>query len=273
MFDQWMFKYSRVYKDAAEKEMRFTIFKNNAQLVEVFSRGENKEFNLTLNKFADLTDAEFRKFNTSYSKSTKAYFPAMSMTNNDTFFKYTNLESVPNSIDWRDKGAMCGFLGFQVRGSCYAFSAVAAVEGITYIKQGKLISLSEQEIIDCSMTMVATRVACRMSLVSYKKAMILPQKQTILTLANKPGSVAVDSSNFRFRFYSGGVFNAEYGTQCDHAITIVGYGANGNGDKYWILKNSWGTGWGEGGYGYFIRDVADPQGICGIATDASFPII
>lgn len=70
IFGQWMSKYGRVYKDAEEKEMRFTIFKNNAELVEAFSRGKNKVFNLTLNKFSDLTDDEFRKYNTGYSKST-----------------------------------------------------------------------------------------------------------------------------------------------------------------------------------------------------------
>lgn len=105
-FNQWMLKYGRVYKDAEEKEMRFTVYKNNAKLVEAFSRGENKGFNLTLNNFADLTDDEFRKYKTGYSKSTKVYFPAMSMTNNGTFFKYANLNSVPSSIDWRDKGAV-----------------------------------------------------------------------------------------------------------------------------------------------------------------------
>lgn len=120
IFYQWMFKYGRVYKDVAEKEWRFSIFKNNAELVEAFSRGENKGFNLTLNNFADLTDAEFRKFNTGYSKSTKAYFPAMSMTNNGTLFKYANLESVPSSIDWRAKGAVTPV---KEQGQCGMFSS------------------------------------------------------------------------------------------------------------------------------------------------------
>lgn len=106
IFDNWMFKYARVYKDLAEKEMRFTIFKENAELVEAFSRGGNKGFNLTLNNFADLTDEEFQDFYTGYSKSSKAYSPGMSMAKNDTFFKYANLESVPSSIDWRKKGAV-----------------------------------------------------------------------------------------------------------------------------------------------------------------------
>lgn len=199
---------------------------------------------------------------------------------------------------------------FEVIGSCYAFSAVAAVEGITYIKQGKLISLSEQEIVDCdkydhgcnkgSMQNVFTFIqqnkgitpesnypyhskqgTCQSSATNHAAAKItgfqnVPQNSEadlLNAVANQPVSVAVDSRDFRFRFYSSGVFNAECGTQCDHAITIVGYGAKGNGDKYWIVKNSWGTGWGEEGYGYFIRDVADPKGICGIAIDASFPTI
>lgn len=205
---------------------------------------------------------------------------------------------------------MIKWLIFGVIGSCYAFSAVAAVEGITYIKQRKLVSLSEQEVVDCdkydngcnkgSMQNVFSFIqqingittesyypytskqgTCQNSATNQAAAKItgfqnVPQNSEadlLNAVANQPVSVAVDSSDYQFRFYSGGVFNAECGTQCDHAITIVGYGANGNGDKYWIVKNSWGTGWGEGGYGYFIRDVADPRGICGIATDASFPTI
>lgn len=76
-----------------------------------------------------------------------------------------------------------------------------------------------------------------------------------------------------FRYYEGGVFTGGgcTTTDLDHAVTVVGYGETRSGVKYWIIKNSWGKGWGEEGYMRFWRDVDQPEGLCGIATKASYP--
>lgn len=68
-----------------------------------------------------------------------------------------------------------------------------------------------------------------------------------------------------------GVFNGACGTKLDHAVTAVGYGRAG-GKDYWIMKNSWGRGWGDAGYILMARNVAAPQGTCGLAMDASYPV-
>jgi C1A family cysteine protease len=68
-----------------------------------------------------------------------------------------------------------------------------------------------------------------------------------------------------------GVFDGACGTKLDHGVTAVGYGSAG-GKNYWIVKNSWGTGWGEGGYIRMRRNVAAPTGMCGIAMDAYYPV-
>lgn len=89
--------------------------------------------------------------------------------------------------------------------------------------------------------------------------------------AHQPISVAIDASSSEFMSYSGGVFTGPCGTQLDHGVTVVGYGTDADGTKYWLVKNSWGTAWGENGYIRMQRDVAAKEGLCGIAMVASYP--
>ncbi|GLT53283.1 hypothetical protein SLA2020_265660 [Shorea laevis] len=90
-------------------------------------------------------------------------------------------------------------------------------------------------------------------------------------VAHQPISVAIDAGGSDFQFYSSGVFTGACGTQLDHGVTVVGYGTSGDGTKYWLVKNSWGTQWGEEGYIRMQRDVATMEGLCGIAMEASYP--
>jgi KDEL-tailed cysteine endopeptidase len=68
------------------------------------------------------------------------------------------------------------------------------------------------------------------------------------------------------------VFTGDCTTDLDHGVAVVGYGVDANGTKYWIVKNSWGTNWGEHGYIRMQRSINKKEGICGIAMDASYPI-
>ena len=97
-------------------------------------------------------------------------------------------------------------------------------------------------------------------------------------IAHGPIAVAMDASQGSFASYSGGVYSD---SRCgntkdalDHAVLLIGYGvaqsAQGAAEEYWLVKNSWGTGWGEEG---FFRIARNKNDMCGLAIDASFPIV
>ncbi|KAI7999551.1 Senescence-specific cysteine protease SAG39 [Camellia lanceoleosa] len=84
-------------------------------------------------------------------------------------------------------------------------------------------------------------------------------------------SVSIDASGYKFQFYVTGVFPGVCGTELDHGVTAVGYRTSDAGTKYWLVKNSWGTTWGEEGYIRMQRDIDAKTSLCGIAMDASYP--
>jgi C1A family cysteine protease len=193
-------------------------------------------------------------------------------------------------------------------GCCWAFSTVAAIEGIIKLQTGNLISLSEQQLVDCT----AGNKGCQGGLMdtafqyiirnggltsednypyqgvdgtcSSEKAASteaqitgyedVPQNNEnalLQAVAKQPVSVAVDGGGNDFRFYKSGVFEGDCGTNLNHAVTAIGYGTDSDGTDYWLVKNSWGTSWGENGYMRMRRGIGSSEGLCGVAKDASYP--
>jgi len=85
----------------------------------------------------------------------------------------------------------------------------------------------------------------------------------------RPVSAAIDAHHRPFKLYRSGVFSlASCTTHLTHGLLVVGYGEKG-GRKYWKVKNSWGTTWGQNGFGMVVRD----QNMCAIGNWANYPII
>jgi len=87
-------------------------------------------------------------------------------------------------------------------------------------------------------------------------------------------SVAIEADQYAFQYYSSGVLTGTCGTSLDHGVLVVGYGTDGSQD-YWLVKNSWGTSWGEEGYVMICRncDKNGASGECGINKEPSYPIV
>ena len=102
---------------------------------------------------------------------------------------------------------------------------------------------------------------------------VAPNDQVSLKAAvsKQPVSIAIEADTRYFQSYSSGILtSSDCGTSLDHGVLIVGYGED-KGEKYWLVKNSWSTTWGDNGYVKIARsDSRNDKGICGIAMQPSF---
>ncbi|CAL4946040.1 unnamed protein product [Urochloa decumbens] len=308
LYERWQ-AHHHVRRHHGEKGRRFGTFKENVHFIHAHNKRGDRPYRLRLNRFGDMGREEFRStFADSRINDLRRRGPHAAAHALPGFI-YENVADLPQSVDWRQQGAVTAVKNQGKCGSCWAFSTVVAVEGINAIKTGKLVSLSEQELIDCDTEEngcqgglmenafdfikahggITTEAAypyrarngtCdsyrsrRGQLVSIDGHQMVPsgnEDALAKAVANQPVSVAIDAGGQAFQFYSEGVFTGDCGTDLDHGVAAVGYGVADDGTPYWVVKNSWGPGWGEGGYIRMERGAGD-GGLCGIAMEASFPI-
>ena len=301
LFANFRERFQRRYSNLQEFETRFAIFKENVFNINQHNN-MNHGFTMDVNQFADMTPIEFKQrisgLNRVKSYQCKPYIPVASLI-------------LPDSIDWRERGAVTTVKDQGQCGSCWTFSSTGAIEGVWAINTGNLTDLSEQELVDCASGIFYGSHGCNGGqmdgafkyVINYGQCAeteysytakggvcqkceavanitscydVLPNDQISLmaAVAQQPVSIAIEADTKYFQFYSGGVLSGvECGTNLDHGVLIVGYGTE-NGQNYWIVKNSWSDTWGEKGYIRIARSLSstDP-GICGIAMEASFPSV
>jgi len=291
-----------------EEQIRRDIWENNLKIVQDHNIRADlgvHSYWLGMNKFADLTNTEFVKMMNGYNatlRSPRSHYRAVHTHNPNV--------KLPDTVDWRDKGYVTEIKDQGQCGSCWAFSSTGALEGQHFKATGKLVSLSEQNLVDCSGKQgnmgcngglmdqafeyikenngVDTEVSypyeakdddCRFKAADvgatdtgYTDIKSKDESALQDAVANiGPIAVAIDASHSSFQLYKTGIYNEIFCSQVrlDHGVLAVGYGAESNKD-YWLVKNSWGEGWGNKGY---IQMSRNKRNQCGIATAASYPLV
>lgn len=313
-FEGFKLQHKVTYPDEQTHRFRFKIYLENKVKVDrhnkLYALGK-KSYKLALNKYADMLHSEFKEKMNGFNNTLRKELRAQSVEFSGVTFITPENINAPKSIDWRQKGAVTEVKDQGHCGSCWSFSSTGALEAQHFRKTGKLVSLSEQNLVDCSgkygnngcnggLMDNAFRYIKENGGIDTEKSypyegiddschynaqnvgatdrgfVDIPEgdeeamKKALATMG--PISVAIDASHESFQFYSEGVYNEP---ECDdqnldHGVLAVGYGTDPDGSDYWLVKNSWGTTWGDKGY---IKMARNKQNQCGIASASSYPLV
>ncbi|KAK8749850.1 hypothetical protein OTU49_015597 [Cherax quadricarinatus] len=313
-WEAFKLEHGKKYETDVEESFRMKIYTENKHAIaahnKLYATGQ-KSYKLGMNKYGDMLPHEFVSTMNGFQWNHTGNYRSGRLYTGATFIEPDDDVILPQSVDWRDKGAVTPVKDQGQCGSCWSFSATGSLEGQHFRQTGKLVSLSEQNLIDCS-TKYGNN-GCNGGLMDYAfqyikenggidtegaypyeaeddKCRYNPRKsgaedtgfvdiregsegalkKAVATVG--PVSVAIDASHSSFQFYSHGVYdepecNSE---QLDHGVLAVGYGTTEDGTDYWLVKNSWGTTWGDEGY---IKMSRNKHNQCGIATAASYPLV
>jgi C1A family cysteine protease len=144
-FKNFMQKFSKNYETANELQSRFEIFRTNLRTIILHNTDTTQNFTMGINAFADLTPAEFKEKYLSGLQSKQDYGAYLCKS-----YSSLNSGSLPSSVDWRSHNAVTPVKDQGQCGSCWSFSASGALEGAWAISTGKLVSMSEQALVDCA---------------------------------------------------------------------------------------------------------------------------
>jgi len=296
-FNEYMNTYTKSYPHD-EYVTRFRKFRDNLAYIRVFNSMENT-MTLGVNEFADMDFTEFK------SKYLPYRIQPKEATNANDFEGYF----APATVDWRPKGAVTGVKNQGQCGSCWAFSTTGSTEGAWFLAGHTLVSLSEQQLVDCSRAygnqgcngglmddafkyIIANKgitteanypYTAKDGVCNKAKAAQVAASISAFTdvshnnptalqnaVAQQPVSIAVEADQSAWQLYSSGTVTKGCGTNLDHGVLIVGYDTTAS-PPFWIVKNSWGASWGM--QGYIQIEISSGNGVCGINMQPSYPTV
>lgn len=301
-------EHQKTYATSLEELVRYKIWSSNKEIILRHNMGADQGYHsfwLKMNRFGDLTNDEFVKVYNGYNASLK--IPGI--TANHVLYYNPSVE-LPDSVDWRTQGYVTDVKDQGQCGSCWAFSTTGSLEGQHFKQTGKLVSLSEQNLVDCSRKYgnmgcngglmdqafsyikdnkgIDTEISYPYEAVDqdcqFNPATIGATDTGFVDVQSKneaalqqavatigPVSVAIDASHTSFQFYSHGVYHEPLCSETRLDHGVLAVGYGNDGkNDYWIVKNSWAASWGDKGYILMSRNKKNN---CGIATSASYPTV
>ena len=297
-FEAFKETHKKVYSSYAEEQYRIGVFSENMKTVERLNKID-PEVTLGASFFADLTNEEFKN----------RYLGLKPKPAEKSEEKYLTWGDAPKSLDWRESGAVTKVRNQGGCGSCWAISAAGSIESAYFLKTKKLQDVSVQQMVDCSkeegdqgcnggyMTGAfeyveknglekeddykytgkdgtcgadKTKAISDLTVKSHTKVPKADSDQLKAFLLKQPVAIGLDANIVQF--YMFGVINyLPCSTEINHGVLLVGYDVSWFGTPYWLVKNSWGSWWGESGYFKIRRDSGKGVGKCGLTEQASVP--
>jgi C1A family cysteine protease len=291
-FKDFEVQYNKTYTSHAERMRRFNIFKRNLRRAEQLTLESNGLAEHGVTQFMDLTPEEF--------KAIYLNLILPDVATHRKFIEVPQMANIPDSWNWANEGATTAVKDQGACGSCWAFSAIEQIESLWILAGNPAVSLSPQQLVDCDTSCygcdggwplygfryvesvggvesnsaypyTAKDGSCKFSS-SKVSAWIsdygyLSGESSILNYVASTGPVSVAVDATTWQTYRSGVLSS-CGTQLNHAVQTVGYGTV-SGTSVWIVRNSWGTSWGVGGYIYVPRG----KNFCGINDEVTSVVI
>ena len=295
-YQRFLKRFNKTYSNLGEMENRYKVFTANYN-----NTKKNSTFGVT--KFSDMTQDEFKKTylklnttNLAAINSTKSWYNETKVAAKKNL-RFLQEGGVPAAWDWRDQGVVNEIQNQGSCGGCWAFAAVANIEGVYAKRYGNLPKFSEQQLIDCDPYNTGCEGGIMGSAYDYLKSSGImssvsypyldmtgscsfdeyqansivadyisagtSDEEYIKEMLYTTGPLAITINANSLQYYTGGVMSVSY-DECpyapSHGVNLVGYGTDEYGVDYWTIRNTWGPDWGENGYFRLARGY----GLCGV---------